>query len=379
MKQALREFRNRLYHLSCVVAAVVVAMVGAFSVLSTSNVAAASQVADRSIEMSTSAPSATGVDYTVTFTPATTGAESMVLDFCSNSSIIGGSCSAPGGFSASSVTFTAGTGTANWALGTSSATTVKINDGTGSALGTSAITFTLGNITNPNTAATFYARVYTYANATYGTYSSPTSVGSDLDYGGFALSTANVINITATVMESLTFCVSKAAPGSSCSGTSAPTLTLGHGSPATLDSTAVDTDTAYTQISTNALSGVVVNMKATNTCTGLSRDGGATCEIQGVGSFAPITTSDTTAYFGLNVADGSGGTGTVSANGNYGTTSGDYGMGSSVTSTYGDTIESSSTVCSNVNSLLTFAAHAVATTPAGVYSASESLTATGTF
>jgi hypothetical protein len=54
--------------------------------------------------------------------------------------------------------------------------------------------------------------------------------------------------------------------------------------------------------------------------------------------------------------------------------------GANVTSTYGDQIaDTNSTAAANVNSLLTFAAQASVTTPAGVYSANESLIATGTF
>lgn len=343
---------------------------------------AAGQVASRSIKMSSGVASATA-SYQVSFTPATTGAQSLVIDFCSNSSIIGASCTAPSSFSASSASFTAGTGTTGWALGTLTANTVKVTKSSGSALGTSAISFTLGNITNPSDVGSFYARVYTYSDAAYGggsAYASPTSIGNDLDYGGFALSTTTQVTVSATVMETLTFCVSKASPGNGCTSTTAPALTLGHGSPLTLDSTAVDTDTAYTQISTNATNGAVVNMKNTSsaTCAGLSRDGGTTCGIPAKGSFGTMTAG--TAAFGLNVADGTGGTGTVTANANYGTTAGSYGMGNNTYSaTYGDAIMSSSSVCANVNSLLTFGATASATTAAGVYTVNESLVATSTY
>ncbi len=348
----------------------------------------AAQVTTRSVEMSSASigtvTAGTGVSYLVTFTPPTTGAQSLVLDFC-DTAIVGGACTAPSGFTAASATFTGSGGFANWSS-VMAASTVKLTKNTGAALGTSAVSFTIGNITNPTAVGTFYARLTTYANTTYGTYASPASPGNYVDAGGFAMSTANTIAITATVMETLTFCTSKAAPATGCTSTTTPTLTLGSGSPVTLGTTTA-TDTAYTQLSTNALSGAIVRMNAfsnsgtTPACAGLSRDGGTTCSIAAKGAFGTI--SNGSGLFGLNVATGVplGGTGSgaVAANANYGTTAGSYGMGATVLSTYGDPIESSSAACADVNSLLTFAAAAATTTPAGVYSANESLVATGTF
>jgi len=366
-------------------AATVVAALG-LSPLLLGVASAAGQVQTRSIEMSDSTPSQTGVSYLVGFTPATGTVHSLVIDFCSNSSIIGGACTAPAGMDAN--TSIAVTGApSGWAIDTTSpagASTVLLKDSAGTNnLGTSAVTFTLTGIVNPSATGSFWARIYTYTNNSYGTYNNPDASvsggpGNYVDYGGFALSTVSLINISATVMETLTFCVSGGAPSNGCTSLTAANLTLGHGTPLILDSTQVDTANAFTQISTNALTGAVVRMKTHNTCSGLSRDGGTTCPIPGVGAFGTIGAA--TADFGLNVANGTGGTGTVNANANYGTTSGSYGMGANVTSTYGDAIEdTNTTACANVNSQLTFAAQANVTTPAGVYSANESLIATGTF
>lgn len=351
------------------------------SVLLAPQSALAGQISSRKIEVTSSTKAATGVSYKVTFTPQTTAAQSLIVQFC-DSAIIGSTCTVPTGFTAASVGFTAGTGTTSWALGTAAdaptATTVKITKSTGSNLATSAVDFTLTNVTNPTNAGSYYARIYTYGNTTYNGYSSATSIGTTLDTGGFALSATDNVTINATVMETLTFCVNKAAPGNGCTSLSTPiNIVLGHGSPVTLDASAVDTDTMYTQLSTNAVSGAAVSLKTGNTCTGLSRDAGSTCPIPGKGAFGTVSAG--TAFFGLNVANGTGGTGTVTANGNYGTTGGSYGMGSNVTSTYGDPIESSSAAVANVNSLLTYGATAAATTPAGVYAATHTYIATGTF
>ncbi len=360
-------------------------------------VSAAAQVQTRSIEMSDSTPGQTGVSYKVTFTPATTGAQSLIIDFCSNSSIIGGACTAPTGFNANtSIGLTVGTNTTGWVVDTStaldSASTVTVNKGTGAALGTTASDFTLTGITNSTTLGSFWARIYTYTDATYGSsgtqYTTPQALGTYSDYGGFAMSTVELINITATVMETLTFCTSKAAPAATCTGTTTPNLILGHGTPQVLDSTVNDVDTAYFQISTNALTGAIIRMKSHNTCIngGLSRDGGATCPIPGIGALAGFTPA--TAQFGMNVQAVAGGTGSVLADADYdGTTTTNYGMGNTTiggtndpSSTYGaDIATTNSTAAANVNSLLTFSAQAAVTTPAGVYSVNESLIATGTF
>jgi len=337
---------------------------------------AAGQVTVRSIQMSSSHISDTA-SYVVTFTPQTTAAQSLVINFCQESPIPSATCTTPSGFSVSSATFTAGTGFTNWATGTLGAGQFELTKNTGSNLATSAVSFTINNVTNPSSAGVFYARIYTYSNTTYNGYTNSTSIGTPMDTGGFALSIVNYVNVQTTVQETLSFCVSKAAPGNGCTGTSTPNLILGHGSPVVLTSSQIDTDTAYTQITSNASTGVSVAMKTSYTCTGLSKDSGSTCPIAGIGNFASMSAG--AGQFGLNVADGTGGTGTVTHDSDYGTTAGSYGMRAQVTSTYGDPIESSSLPTLNVNSLLTFAATASNTTTAGVYQTNEMLIATGTF
>jgi hypothetical protein len=246
---------------------------------------------------------------------------------------------------------------------------------------------------------TFYARIYSYVAQT-NDYTSAAVPGTVADFGGIALSTASQISITAKVQETLTFCVSgtpqTAANTTAClvGDITAPTLTIGHGSPATIDSSAVDVASAYTQVSTNASGGISMRMKSGNTCSsgGLSSNGGSVCNIPGTpgGSAAAVAMPAGTAGFGLFVAASSNnttGTGTIAPvapyNGNGHTTiSSDlfYGMnGTNVTSTYGDVIASSSAPLSLTNNRLVFAATAALTTQAGIYTVNESLIVTGTF
>ena len=380
----------------------------------TSSAAAGSQVTNRSITMSNSTANATGVSYTVQFTPVNTTATSLIVDVCAESPIPGATCTTPTSFSMASATLTTGTNTTNWTLGSAAAGTFKITKGTGSALPASATSFTIVGVHNPNIATcnqgsnnvspncSFYARIYTYACTDYGTsctgataYSSPTSVGSDLDYGGFALDTNSVISISATVQETLVFCVSKLQPGSSCGASgqvpTTPSLTLGNGgNPNVLDTT-TRTDTAWTAMSTNALNGVSVNMKAfkadgvtTAACNGLSRDGGTTCDITGLNAYGSITGGT----FGVKVANSQADASCASPSGHvcavnnqFGLTAGggtNYNM-STANSAGGVQIMTASAPCTDQTNQLTFAAQAAATTPAGVYSANEDLIATGTF
>lgn len=349
----------------------------------------AGQVTARSIEMSSSQPSLTSVQYAVSFTPATNGGviNGIVVDFCMNSPLIGDSngCTTTNGPSVTSspaisgMSLSIGTWTAS-TNGSAPYHTLILTNGSGNTGSTSTpVTFTITTMVNPTTAnTTFFARVLTYTTTGGASSYTSASPGSYEDYGGDALSTASVISITATVSETLTFCTSSSAPLSGCSGLTTPNLTIGHGNPPILDNTQVDTATAYTQISSNDQSGTIVRMIDSNTsgCTNGGLKSGSNC-IPGIGAFGSMSAG--TADFGLNVANGTGGIGTVTANPNYGPTSNKYGMGSSVTSTYGDPIESSSGATANVNSLLTFAATASPVTPAGIYTASMTLIATGTF
>lgn len=391
----------------------------------------AAQMSSRSITMSDSAESGgaiatgvgsgTNVTYKVSFTTSNT-ANSLIIDFCSDSPIIADTCTAPTGFSVSSVTVTAVTGnigTTGWAQGggKGSASQFAIYNNTGTAAAAGAQVFTISGVTNQSTLATspaFYARIYTFSNNTYGTYTSASAPGNYVDYGGIALSTNQIITITARVQETLSFCVSGAAPVTwttkhDCTDTQAavsPALTLGHGTPTpTLDQTAVDSGTVYSQTSTNATNGVTIAMRNSNTsCGGLSADGGATCAIPAIGSTAAAIVAGT-ANFGMAVGpsvDDTNGIGTLTPAATYynashytftggllplSTPTGNtvptdvyYGMNATnVESTYGDTVASSTGPIYRVDDAYTFGATAALTTPAGIYTANMDLIATGTF
>jgi hypothetical protein len=361
--------------------ALVFSSIGSLGVMS-KQAYAYGQVSSRSIQMSTST---TGTaSYQVGFTETTSSIKNIVIDFCSSagSPLYGGACTIPTGFSAASASFANITGLSGWTI-SPGANHVTISSATVNSA--SGISFTLGNITNPTTTGTFYARIYTYAAQTndYVSVTNPSSGSTVFDFGGIALSTANVINVTAKVQETMTFCVSQASPGAACSGATTPTVTLGHGSPAVIDSSVVDTNASvtptYMQITTNASGGAVIRMKTNNACAGLSSDGGTTCPIPPIGGTGTAAITAGTAKFGMFVGTGAGGTGTLTPDANY--TGPNYGMETAnVTSTYGDPIASTvSAPTANMTSQLTFGATASPGTQAGVYTANLQLIATGTY
>lgn len=353
------------------------------SVKNGTNVAAA-QLSSRSIKMSSSAPSATGVTYTVGFT--TSGNfQSLIIDFCADSPIIGSAtCTNPTGMSVASagVTFTSGTiGT----VSTTGTTAFQLKVAGTAAQTPTSVVFNVTNVTNPSSAITFYARIYTYSNATFGTptaYTSFANPGSTIDTGGVAISTANAVNITTTIAETLTFCTSGTSVAT-CPSATATGVTFGSGSPLVLGGT-LSTVNNYTVLSTNAVSGAVIAMKINNACGGLSRDGGTTCPIAAAGATA-ITIATNAGLFGAAIATSTGGTGAsvVPAapydQGGVPKYAMDTTGGVGVTSTYGDTIATASGPVSLAQNTLTFAADTSPTTPAGVYTATIQLIATGTF
>ncbi len=369
------------------------------------------QVTSRSIQMSSAIPSNANTSYAVAFTPASgTPIQAMAVDFCSNDPLIGDSCTAPTGFSVGTptvtgVTVTGQTGGGTWAAANVNTNrTLTLSNATAQGGTLTAVSFTLTTATNPSTACTtnaaactFYARIFTFTStanlSTFtGTANGSYSGAAIQDAGGVALATTSTINITAKVQEQLTFCTSGGTI-TACSTTSTPNVSLGHGSPtAILDASAVDIGLAYTQLSTNAQGGAIIRMKASNSCSsstnngGLSSNGGALCSIPGKGSSAG-TIVNGTAAFGMCVNKGTNTTVdanyTDSANscptGAYNATS-TFGMdGTGLISTYGDQVFSTTGAVSAENNTLVFAATASNTTPAGIYQANESLIATGTF
>ena len=343
-----------------------------FATLLPSMVAAAT-VTDRSIALSSSTKAATGVTYRVVFTsPSNT--KDFVVDFC-DSAAINTTCNAPSGFSVSSAT----TATAGYTRVVEDANTVEVTLGTAGT----AIDMELANVTNPSAAGVIYARITTYAGAN--DYTAANNLGTYVDDGGVAISITDGFAVSGRVLETLVFCASGVSLGSDCSTATAPSVTLGSGGILT---DTLETGTVYTLVSTNAASGAIVNLKSNTTgCGGLSRVGAASfaagCGIAPVaGTAAAISTGD--AKFGVMLSSPTATTGQVNVESGYSTSQYfmDWQTGDTagVTSPYGDPIYNTNDAPVNVGKTnLTFGANISNVTPAGNYSASMSLIATGKF
>jgi|GEM_PF-299310 len=374
--------------------------------------ASAATLTSRSVALSTSEKGATA-DYKVTFTPTATF-DYVVIDWCDSSTgpIPGDDCTAPAGLkmktgvtlgSTSPDAPTNLSGTPSLVVADEATEYHTVLEATPTTA-TSPVSFTLKGVTNPSATGTFYARIYTYTTAQYSDedngWTSPTAIGETTDTGGAALAINDTVGVTAAVREKLQFCVAgdndSAGPTAGCADIAShpASLNLGEGTGdlKALDNEHVSTGVDWAQISTNAVHGAVVNLKSSTTgCGGLVLTGTSTCGIQASGANDDSNASLAAGkgLFGVKVGtavDASAGTlvGTLDPAGSYG--SSDYfmdyvsGDGTGVTGPYGSPLlNTNSAPASNVNVPLTFGASVSPTTPAGKYSATLTLIATGTF
>jgi hypothetical protein len=358
-----------------------------------------SNVTSRSIKMSSSAQSATGVSYEISFNLGTahSNLEGIVVDFCAGSPIVGdATCVKPTGFNipaSPTVTLQAGITGGTWVSGATAVNTnrtLKISDATGNNLAANAtVTFTVAGITNTSTLGTFYARIVTYTDNSHADYTgyAPGSEGSTVarDYGGIALSTANQLTITAKVQESLIFCVY--VTGATCAGGTGTSVALGDGNGVLSNYATNYTNTAKFGVASNAQGGVVVRLKGQNLCRVASP-----CADANTGNVInPSTTSGamtctadsavtSVEQFGLRVSVlGSGVTATAPFNcaaNNHGF---DTNATNGVGSTYGATLASTTGPSDEVHSTVELMAKASTTTQAGIYTTTLGLIATGTY
>ena len=466
MKNSMLTHLRKIRKISYIVTAIVLFAAG-LPLLQFGN-ARAAQLGFRSIQLSDSSPSngtftagvGSGLDvkYKVSF-KTTSVANSMVIDFCQEDPLIGDTCTTPTGMSVTSAdidpTSTGDVTSAGWTITGSNAPNPHISLAKGTGTSMAAATqenFNIRHITNPNSVraaskGTFYARIYTYSTTTYGngtlsyTNAGAASNSGFADYGGLALSINYVITITARVQEALTFCVSGDDPNNwtttgDCGDSAVtsvplngpPNIILGHGTPTSiLDDTTIDYGNIWTQLSTNATNGAVINMHSNIPCGGLSADyapgppATGTCAIPAINGGAntgPIAMVAGTAAFGVAINKytptsqaGPAAVGFVTPTapfydaahygftGNVPTSSNSvyFGMDNTtatgfnasfpnqstyngaVTGVFGSTVLTASGPVSRADARYTFAATAAITTPAGIYTANLSLIATGTF
>lgn len=362
----------------------------------------------RSIEMSSSEantkPGGVNVIYNVNFTLATSGQTfgAIVIHFCSNDPIIGDGCTAPAGLLTNYSTLSLNGWTASGITTAPTIDTTNSNNNTvilkeataATVTGTPTISFSLGNgssngFTNPTAVnQTFFARITVYST-TAPTWSSTgdaaggtnaTTEKTATDAGGVALSTAQELDVTAKVQEQLTFCVYT---GTNCAG-GGGTINMGdaNGVLAATNTTYLDSTPKF-DLASNALNGVVVRLKGDTLKSGsfsISPDG-ATCTAD--------STTTTVSQFGVRVVTyGTGqyngsatsSTGPTGGTDDFGCLAGNHKFDPTATNTtYGENFVRTFGATDNSTTNFELAAKASSTTPAGVYTTTLQLIATGTY
>lgn len=381
-----KKHKLKITNLVSVMSAGALLVVSAMPAFFNPSTAYAAELTSRSIEMSTSSPTATAssVTYKVNFTTATTSTvQGVVVDFCSNGPLIGTTCTAPQGFSVGTPTVSGITGlTGTWTAGLlNSGRTLTLTNSSGSSVTSgTAISFDITTVTNPTTVGTFYARILTYSTSAGATSYVAGTEGSYVDGGGIALSTAYAIDINATVQEAISFCLYSS---TACtSGNLAVNLGNSINGVYVIDSSTVYTGTAEFQLATNATNGVAVDLYG-GTLTSGSNTIPDVKTVVGSATASAITAG--TAEFGLYLQTlGTNMTATApysSATTCTGSTPCYYldSSSSGTTGTFGQPIAQMSGPTAKTLSTIQYGVTASNTTPPGVYTATHQLTATATF
>lgn len=246
--------------------------------------AAAGTLTPRKVTLGSSAISGSDREHKYDFTlSGTDNLGSIKFEYCTAAS---GACGTVTGLDTDGATLDAQTGATGFTIDATTTTTTVIGITRTAASASGAVSYTFSGIINPSTVnQTFFVRITTYTANNF--------TGTD-DTGVVAASTANQISVTASIDETLTFCVAQTGiTNSSCSGASGTTVPLG-----TLTSTATGSGTSQFAVGTNAESGYAVTINGTTlTCTNCL--GSPT-----ISALATQTASTTnTEQFGVNLRD----------------------------------------------------------------------------
>lgn len=363
------------------IAAMVVTL-GAVLVTLPARAQAYSQVTSRSILMSSTANGATNVAYQVNFTTVTDGQTvgSVVVEFCSNSPILGDACQGITGFSANPSTLNVFNITGN-ITGLTVDRTNSVNNRivltrTAGAVANGPVSFTLGNgstngITNPPTDnTTFFARILTFTNTTGNVPVNQNEANVATDAGGIAISTANQLQVTAKVQEALYFCVYTKAD---CA-TGGNDVTLGDENGVLASNSTTYTSTAKYDVSSNAVAGVSIRLKGDTLKSGIFTIDPA------VGNCGADPTATNVEMFGLRML--TLGPDQVST-APYGCATGHHSFDNNSTngtaSQFGQEIARTTGASDITSSTIEFAAKSANTSEAGVYTTTLTLIATATY
>ncbi len=264
--------------------------------------ASAAGLSPRNIAVGSSAQGVT-TSYTANFTTATTAnIGSIKFAFCDSAT---GTCNVPAGVVTTSATLSAQSGAVGFSMVNATNGAPYITRGAANLNSGTAVSYTLGSITNPAaTNTSYYVRITTYTGSDGATGAT--------DTGTVALSTAQPVQLTGVTPEILVFCAGTSIT-SDCTTVSGNTIDFGDFSPVGTRS-----GTSVMQAQTNAANGYSITVNGTTLSSGINTIpalASQTASALGVGQFGLNVRANTVPAVG---ADPTGsGSGTFSAN--YGT------------------------------------------------------------
>jgi len=352
---------KKISNASIITLAMGLALVPVFS----ATLASAAPITGRKLTLSSSAPSATGVNYAFSTTAAlpTTGTpvKSVQIQFCTTAS---GTCTTPSGtFSTSSATLASqptGVGAAaGWTANTVTAGSLRILNASNATNPTGNVTVSWNGVTNPTaTNTTFFGRVTTYSDSAWTTA---------VDSGVVAVSTASQIQVALSVDETLTFCTGISITGQNCGTVTGSLVNLGTGS-----TTSTSTGTSVMAASTNGPGGYTITVNGNTLQSGsnsIAALGSGGASVIGQSQFGiNLAGSNTTPAIGSAIT----GTGTAAALTNYGTNN-------NFRFTSGDSVASVVTPTNANTFTISYIANIDGLTPAGSYSTNLTYVATPNF
>jgi len=264
--------------------------------------ASAAGLSPRNIQVGSSGQGVT-TSYTTNFTTATTAnIGSIKFEFCTTATA---GCSLPAGVVTTGATLTAQSGAVGFSMVNTTNGAPYITRGAANINSGTALSYTLGVITNPSTTnQTYYVRITTYTGSDGAT--GPT------DNGTVAMSTAQPVQLTGVTPEILVFCVGTSI-GADCTTIAGNTIDFGDFSPV-----ATRSGTSVMQAQTNAANGYTITVSGTTLSSGINTIPGLaaqTASTIGTSQFGLNLRANTTPPVGANPTGG--GTGTYT--GTYGT------------------------------------------------------------
>lgn len=169
----------------------------------------AAPIGQRSLKLSSAEPAMTNVQYELNIVRPSNGIlGSLQLELCTNDPFPGTACTAPAGTSFSSANIISQVGVSGFSVSGLTTANNLILTRTPSVVGSGPITITIGNVTNPSSVGTYFARIQTFASFD--------GTGPADDQGGLAIAIATRVGVTTEVPPTLELCVATEFTGLDC-------------------------------------------------------------------------------------------------------------------------------------------------------------------